>query len=87
MAYGRGILPGDPDEVVVLQDRFWRQYFHGDPSVAYRAINLDDKPYTVVGTLPAGHRTLKASAICRTCMCPAISTTPCSRCMPGSSPA
>jgi len=58
MAYGRGIHPDDPDEVVVLQDRFWRQHFHGDPSVVGRSIDLEGKPYTVVGILPAGHRTL-----------------------------
>ncbi len=58
MAYGRGILPGDPDEVVVLHNRFWQRYLHGDPSIVGRAINLDGKAYTVVGILPATHRTL-----------------------------
>jgi predicted permease len=58
MAFGRGILPDDPNEVVVLQNRFWQQHFHGDPSIVGRAINLEGKPYTVVGILPADHRTL-----------------------------
>jgi predicted permease len=58
MAYGRGILPGDPDEVVVLQSRFWQRSFHGDPSIVGRAVDLDGKAYTVVGILPATHRTL-----------------------------
>jgi putative ABC transport system permease protein len=58
MAYGRGILPDDPNEVVVVANRFWRQQFHGDPSIVGRVINLEGKPYTVVGILPAAHRTL-----------------------------
>jgi len=58
MAYGRGILPDDPNEIVVLENRFWRQHFHGDASIVGRTINLEGKPYTVVGILPAAHRTL-----------------------------
>ncbi len=58
IAYGRGILPSDPDEVVVLRDRFWRAHFNADPSVVGRRILLEGKPYTVVGILPASHRTL-----------------------------
>ncbi len=88
MAYGRGILPGDPDEVVVLQDRFWRQYFHGDPSVVGTVqLIWMTNPIPWWESFPPGIEPWKASAIRRTCMCPAISTTPCSRCMPGSSPA
>lgn len=58
VAYGRGILPSDPDQVVVLHDQFWRRYFNGDPTVVGRALNLDGKSYTIVGILPPGHRTL-----------------------------
>ena len=58
VAYGRGILPDDPDNVVVLHYRFWSRHFSGDPSVIGRSINLDGKPYTIVGILPAAHRTL-----------------------------
>ena len=59
MAYGRGIEPGDLDEVVVLDNRFWRGNFHGDPAIVGRAINLEGKAYVVVGILPASHRTLQ----------------------------
>lgn len=55
---GRGIIPSDPNEVVVLHNRFWRRHFNGDPSVVGRVIQLDGRPYTVVGILPANHRTL-----------------------------
>jgi predicted permease len=58
VARGRGILPGDPDEVVVLSDRFWRTHYQADETLIGRAINLDGKPYTVVGVLTRTHRTL-----------------------------
>lgn len=58
MAYGRGFVPSDPREVTVLQFEFWNKYFNGDPGVVGRVINLDGRSYTVVGVLPAGHRTL-----------------------------
>ena len=58
IAYGRGILPQDPDEVVVLGSRFWRSRLRGDPGVIGRAIRLDGRPYTVVGILPADYRSL-----------------------------
>jgi predicted permease len=58
IAYGRGILPQDPDEVVVLGNRFWRSRLRGDPAVIGRAIRLDGRPYTVVGILPADYRSL-----------------------------
>lgn len=58
MAYGRGILPGDPHEVVVLGNHFWRTSLRGDPAVLGRAIRLDGRPYTVVGILPSDYRTV-----------------------------
>lgn len=58
VAYGRGILPGDPDEVVVLSDRFWRTHFEADAGIVGRRIQLDGKAYTVVGILPSSHRTM-----------------------------
>jgi hypothetical protein len=59
MAYGRGIETGDPDEVVVLDNRFWRKNFNADSGIIGRAINVDGKAYVVVGILPASHRTLQ----------------------------
>ena len=58
MLYGRGFIPSDPKEVVVLQYRFWRKYFEGDPRVVGRVVNLDGRPCTVVGILPERNRTL-----------------------------
>ena len=58
IAYGRGILPQDPNEVVVLGNHFWRSSLHGDPAAVGRAIRLDGRPYMVVGILPADYRSL-----------------------------
>ena len=58
IAYGRGILPQDPDEVAVLSNHFWRSRLRGDPAVVGRTIRLDGRPYTVVGILPADYRSL-----------------------------
>jgi putative ABC transport system permease protein len=57
MLYGRGFIPSDSDQVVVLQYRFWRKYFNGERDVIGRAINLDGRMCTVVGILPEDHRT------------------------------
>jgi putative ABC transport system permease protein len=56
--YGRGILPEDPKEVVVLSHDFWIKHFNSDPATVGRSINLDGRACTVVGVLPANHRTL-----------------------------
>jgi putative ABC transport system permease protein len=56
-ALGRGFLPEEDEpgrgRVVLLTDRFWRSYFHSDPSVVGRTITLDEAPYQVVGVLAA----------------------------------
>jgi predicted permease len=39
--------------VVVLSDGFWRTEFGGDPHVIGRMLQLDDRPYTIVGVMPA----------------------------------
>ncbi len=58
VAHGRGLLPDDPDEVVVLSHQFWNRHFSGDLAVLGRSIQLDGRPCTVVGILPPVHRAL-----------------------------
>jgi putative ABC transport system permease protein len=57
-ALGRDFTPeegmiGGPD-VVMLGNSLWRSQFGSDPNVVGRSITLDDKPYTIIGVLPAG---------------------------------
>ena len=54
---GRGISSRDSDTTVVSH-RFWRSELGGSPDILGRSIVLDAKPYTVVGVLPADHRTI-----------------------------
>ena len=58
LALGRGFRTDDPDDVVVLGDRFWRRHFNADPAIVGSQIRLEGRPFTVVGILPAIHRTL-----------------------------
>jgi putative ABC transport system permease protein len=47
--------PGAPP-VVVLSESLWRGSFGADPSVIASSINLDKRPFTVVGVMPAAFR-------------------------------
>jgi predicted permease len=63
VAYGRGILPSDPDEVAVLNNSFWRTQLGANPGIVGQTIQLDGKAYTVVGILPSNHRTMMGFGI------------------------
>ncbi len=39
--------------VVVLSERLWRNQFAADPAIIGKAITLDQRPFTVVGIMPA----------------------------------
>jgi putative ABC transport system permease protein len=47
--------PGAP-QVVVLGHAFWQQRFGGDRGVIGRLVQFSDRPYQVVGVMPAGFR-------------------------------
>ena len=53
---GRGPLPeeGRPGgrEVVVIGHGLWQRRFGGDPSAVGRVVQLDGRPYTIVGVMP-----------------------------------
>ncbi len=56
MALGRDFLakedrPGE-NQVVILSDSTWRQYFGGSPDVVGKRVRLNNAGYTVVGVLP-----------------------------------
>jgi predicted permease len=54
---GRTYGQGDPRrDVVVLADHTWRVRFGADPSIAGRVLTLNDRPFEVIGVMPAGFR-------------------------------
>jgi putative ABC transport system permease protein len=44
------------DDIVLLSDGFWRRQFASDPGVVGRSLDVDGKPCTIVGVLPAGFK-------------------------------
>ena len=58
VALDRGWTVSDWDQVVILSYGFWQKYFHSDPSVIGRSINLEGRAFTVIGVLLASLRTL-----------------------------
>jgi putative ABC transport system permease protein len=59
-AIGRGFTDEDArpghDDVVLLNDGFWRTRFGADPSMVGRSIDVDGSPCIVIGVLPANFR-------------------------------
>jgi putative ABC transport system permease protein len=55
---GRYFVPSDapdgldPQPVVVLNYKFWKRHYNGDPSVVGKTIQLVHKTYTVIGVMP-----------------------------------
>jgi predicted permease len=55
--FGRTYGDGDPRRnVVVLADHTWRARFGADPAITGRILTLSDKPFEVIGVMPAGFR-------------------------------
>ncbi len=52
---GRTFLP-DEERAVVLDYSFWISHFGGDRGVIGRSLTLDEKPYTIIGVMPAEFR-------------------------------
>ncbi len=48
-------VPGRGD-LAVLSELLWRTRFGADPNLIGRTIHLDDRPYTVIGVMPAAFR-------------------------------
>ncbi len=53
---GRDFEAGEPPGSVLLGYALWQRQFGGDPGILGRRIELDRKPYVVVGVLPRGFR-------------------------------
>jgi putative ABC transport system permease protein len=57
---GRTYLPGEDqpgkDDVTVLSYEVWQSNFGGQADAVGKVVQLDGKPYTVIGVMPAGFR-------------------------------
>ncbi len=51
------------DGVLVLSHEFWQNRLGADPAIVGRMLKLNDRPYRVVGVLPASFRFPKLSAL------------------------
>lgn len=63
---GRTFLPEEEVEgkanVIILNHAFWLNQFNGSESVIGRGILLDELPYTIVGVMPPGFRTMNGQS-------------------------
>ncbi len=54
---GRSFVPGDEGHgapaVLILSHSYWQSRFGGDPHIIGRVFQMNDRPHTVVGVLPA----------------------------------
>ncbi|HZL50255.1 MAG TPA: ABC transporter permease, partial [Terracidiphilus sp.] len=44
----------DSQQVVVLSYQMWHSRFHGDPRILGQTVQLDRKPYEIIGVMPRG---------------------------------
>jgi predicted permease len=51
--------PGHEDKVL-LSHAYWQERFAGDPHVVGRQLRLDDRPFTIIGIMPASFQFLDA---------------------------
>ncbi|HKS97276.1 MAG TPA: ABC transporter permease, partial [Terriglobia bacterium] len=60
LARGRAFLPEDDHRgaapVMIISYGLWQRFFDGSPDAVGRSIQLDEKPYTIVGIAPAGFK-------------------------------
>ncbi len=57
---GRVFLPQEDavgaNKVAIVSEKFWRARYGGEDSILGSSLTLDNKPYTIVGVVPAGFR-------------------------------
>ncbi len=52
---GEDQTPGG-DNLLVISERLWRAEFEADPSIIGKTVDLNRKPFTIIGVVPAGFR-------------------------------
>ena len=72
---GRGFVESDDDHgaeaVLVLSHAYWRARFGGDPRIVGQVFEMNDRPHTVVGVLPAvPHYPAEVDVFMPTSACP-----------------
>jgi putative ABC transport system permease protein len=64
-ALGRGFTRDEDRSehwrVLLLSDGLWRRRFGGDPSIVGRTVVMNDRPYRVIGVMPADFQPLDAA--------------------------
>lgn len=50
--------------VLVLSHGFWQRRFGGDPSIVNRPVELNRKPFTIIGVAPAAFRGTMSGLVC-----------------------
>ena len=55
-------LPGS-ESVIMLSEALWRRRFGGDPHILGRTVTLGEEPYTVIGIIPPGRRSIVPTAL------------------------
>ena len=64
---GRAFAPGEEkvsaERVVMLSEKLWRRRFGGDPKILGRTIKLSGYPFTVIGIIPPGRRSLVPTSL------------------------
>ena len=57
---GRFLMPEEDkpgaNNVAIVSERFWQRRFGGDEAILQNTLTLDNKPYSIVGVMPAGFR-------------------------------
>ena len=59
MALGRDFVPEDmplaaPATVAIISHRLWRSQFGGDPNIIGRTVQLNGRPFSIIGVAAAG---------------------------------
>jgi putative ABC transport system permease protein len=64
---GRSFAPAEDapsaERVVMLSEGFWRRRFGGDPKILGRTVLLSEHPFTVIGIIPPGRRSIVPTAL------------------------
>lgn len=77
---GRNFLPEETMEgqtdVLILNHAFWLSQFDGDESVLNQKVQFNNRPYTIIGVMPPGFRTITGQLSSPKALFPLPTSTP-----------